>query len=308
LDDDEPGQAGAEQQARDEEVQAQAEDVVRGVDAQQFLADAPERVARHVEREGAGRSDGAPSAELHERCGQDEVPHDLVEERRVEGRVVRVGGGPVGRVDLERPRQGGWAAEQLLVEVVADAPDGLRDEQRRRGRIKEQRDVRVPAMEHPDPDRGACRDATPDAQPTLPDRERSPPVIWNLVPARREEVQASADQPGRKGPQRDLAHQRRVAAHGAPATLGDRDRGKNGRHVRKAVRMHDQRPDMNAVRRRTRNERVDHGLMMSTARPPAAPAFARANRAGTLGGVRTTTRREAVPPGMITSACTSLVP
>ncbi len=44
--------------------------------------------------------------------------------------VLRVTGGAVGRGDLKTPGQRGRAAEQLLVEVVADPADRLRDEQR----------------------------------------------------------------------------------------------------------------------------------------------------------------------------------
>ena len=53
----EPRRRGDEEHERDEEVQPQPEDVVGGVDAQQLLADAPERVAGDVEREQARRPD-----------------------------------------------------------------------------------------------------------------------------------------------------------------------------------------------------------------------------------------------------------
>ena len=55
----------------------------------------------------------------------------LVEERRVEQRVVGEAGRDrrVGPVDLEAPRQVGRQAEQLLVEVVAEPAERLRDQQ-----------------------------------------------------------------------------------------------------------------------------------------------------------------------------------
>ncbi len=56
LDAHEPRKAGEAQDARDVQVQPQPEDVVRGVDAQELLADARERVARDVQREQARRA------------------------------------------------------------------------------------------------------------------------------------------------------------------------------------------------------------------------------------------------------------
>jgi len=79
--------------------------VVGGVDAQQLLADAPERVARDVEREQPRRPDPPVVAEPDEERGQPEVPDDLVEERGVERRVVQVARGAVGPVDLEPASQ-----------------------------------------------------------------------------------------------------------------------------------------------------------------------------------------------------------
>ena len=55
LDADEPRDPGDAEDARDVEVEAQAEDVVRGVDAQELLADPRERIAGDVEREQARR-------------------------------------------------------------------------------------------------------------------------------------------------------------------------------------------------------------------------------------------------------------
>jgi hypothetical protein len=60
----------------------------------------------------------------------------------MERRVLQVAAGPVGGVDVKGPGQAGRAAEELLVEVVPCAADGLRDEQRRRGGVHEPRDVR----------------------------------------------------------------------------------------------------------------------------------------------------------------------
>ena len=60
-------------------------------------------------------------------------------------------------VDLEPPREAGRSPEQLLVEVVADAADRLRDQEGRGGRVEEQRDVGSAAMKDPDAGGGSRR-------------------------------------------------------------------------------------------------------------------------------------------------------
>src|SRR3954467_53311 len=127
----EPRQPDDRQHRGDEEVQAQAEDVLGRVDAQQLLEDPEGRVARDVEREEPGCADGAAPSQPHQEGRQGQVPDDLVEEGGGEGGAVEVARQPVVAVDLEAPRQRGRAPVELLVEVVADATDGLRDEQRR---------------------------------------------------------------------------------------------------------------------------------------------------------------------------------
>src|SRR3954447_7768314 len=81
----EPGEAGDGECDGEEEVEAQAEDVVGGVDAQQFLEDAKRGVAGDVEREETGRADVAVVPKPDQRGGEREVPDDLVEEGGVGG-------------------------------------------------------------------------------------------------------------------------------------------------------------------------------------------------------------------------------
>src|SRR3954469_10751869 len=196
----EPRQPDDRQHGGDEEVQAQAEDVLGRVDAQQLLEDSEGRVPRDVEREEPGCPDGAAPSQPHQEGRQGQVPDDLVEEGGVEGGAVEVASGPVVAIDLEPPRQRGRAPVELLVEVVADAPDGLRDEQGRGGGVEEARDVGARAAQAPDPGGRAQRDAAPDPQAALPDRERSPPVVGDLVPARGQEVEPAPDDPGGEAP------------------------------------------------------------------------------------------------------------
>ena len=107
----------------------------------------------------------------------DEVPDQLVEEGRVEGRAVEVLERPVRGRDLEPPRQLGRLAVELLVPPVADAADPLREQEARRGRVHELRDAVRP--------RGARRSrrrsspkriAAPDAEAALPHLEDALPL------------------------------------------------------------------------------------------------------------------------------------
>src|SRR6185312_2801457 len=81
---DEPQQPDEAQDDRDEEVQAQAEDVVGVVDALGLLEDPKARIAGHVEREQARRPDLAPRPQPHQEGGERQVPDELVEEGRLE--------------------------------------------------------------------------------------------------------------------------------------------------------------------------------------------------------------------------------
>jgi hypothetical protein len=74
---------------------------------------------------------------------QQQVPDQLVQECRVKSRVLRVADRAVRGTDLKAPGQRRRAAKQLLVEVVADPADRLRDEQRGSGCVHEGRDVRA---------------------------------------------------------------------------------------------------------------------------------------------------------------------
>ena len=79
----EPHQAAGAEDRGDEKVQPQAEDVMSGVDAQEFLEDAKPRVAGDVEGEQPGRADLASAAQPDEGAGEREVPDQLVEKRRL---------------------------------------------------------------------------------------------------------------------------------------------------------------------------------------------------------------------------------
>ena len=197
----EPGHADPRAGDRQQQVPPQAEDMRGGVDAQQFLDDAEGAVAGDVQCEQAGG--GWPVVPEPRARGQDEVPQQLVEESRVEGRLCGVAVGPVLGVDLDCPRQVGGAPEEFLVEVVADAPDRLCDQERRRGGVHEAGEVGAGAFDAPEADYRCRARSRPRSPDRLPRSRRAPPVFERVSRGGREEVQASADDAGRKGPQRD---------------------------------------------------------------------------------------------------------
>src|SRR5919197_1105328 len=79
----------------------------------------------------------AAAAEPDQRGGESEVEDELVEECGVKGGVALVAVRAEGGVDAQRPRQARRAAEQLLVEVVADEAGRLGDEDARRRGVHE---------------------------------------------------------------------------------------------------------------------------------------------------------------------------
>src|SRR3954447_1508861 len=171
----EPPHARDAEKGRNEEVQSQPQDVVRGIDPQRLLEYAKARVAGDVQREDPRRTNPSPSTKDDQGGRQCEIEDQLVEKGRMERREVLVAGGPMGRVDPQAPRQRRRGTEQLLVEVVADPPDGLGDEQARRRAVHEGGDVHASPAQTPDPDGRAQGDSAPDAETTPPDGERPPP-------------------------------------------------------------------------------------------------------------------------------------
>src|SRR6185437_8273399 len=106
--------------------------------------------------------------------------------------------------DLQAPRHGGLAAEKLLVEVVAEASDRLRQNDPGRDCVAKcgQRYAPTPAG-----DPGAYpaeRDGAPDSQPAVPDAQRgngSGPTVAEIgPPVSGQVIQPAADKPERHGP------------------------------------------------------------------------------------------------------------
>src|SRR5581483_10059964 len=187
-----------------------------------------------------------------------EVEDQLVQEGRLERGGVQVLGRdaachPVLERDLQAPGQRGRAAEQLLVEVVADPADALRHQQGGRDRVHELGRVDAVAAQPPQADHGRQRDAAPDAEAAVPDREHAVPDVRDVHRGGDVEVDPAADDPGRDAPQRDVAHDVGVAADGPPPPPGDDDRQGDADQARQGVEVNDQRADAEAVDRRAGN-------------------------------------------------------
>src|SRR5699024_9201196 len=98
-----------------------------------------------------------------------DVPDQLVQEGRMEGGELFVTGRSVGRVDRQRPRQVGGAAEELLVEPVAEPPDPLRQDDSGRECVSERPEPHSTAPTHQPHAEATEWDRTPDPEATVPD-------------------------------------------------------------------------------------------------------------------------------------------
>ena len=108
----------------------------------------------------------APFDDVDEERRGEQVPEELVQERRVIGRLIDRCERPVGRVDLEAPGQVGRLSEELLVPPVADPPHRLRHEQAWRETVGEEPYVRA----------GPLRDeASDETTRAIPPQTPSPP-------------------------------------------------------------------------------------------------------------------------------------
>ena len=129
--------------------------------------------------------------------------------------------------DLEAPRDGGLATVQLLVEVVADTTDGLREQDSGRNRITE-RGHRNAASTAADPRTDAAEEhCSPDSEASLPHLEC---VEWLTVlaeisgPVGQNVVEPATDQTEGNGPDRDVENGPLLAAAGDPTTISPHDR------------------------------------------------------------------------------------
>ena len=87
----------------------------------------------------------------------------------MEGRVLRVPGRPVREIDLQTPRQRRRPPEQLLVEIVAEPTDRLRDHDCRADRVHQPEQIEMPAARQHRENQQTAENRTPDRQAAAPD-------------------------------------------------------------------------------------------------------------------------------------------
>ena len=226
-------------------------DLVGRVDPQQLHPEAAEAVDRDVGREHPRRARAQPSLDQEdEDRRRPEVPEQLVEEGRMEGRLVEVVERPVDRVDLEPPREVGRLPEELLVPPVAEPADTLGEEEPGREAVRQQPDVGARALRDDPADETPGRDPAPDPEPAAPDRERSPPLVGHLAPARREVVEASADDARGDAPDRAAEDEIPVAAAVHPPLACDVRRERDRREQGQAVHVDGQWAEIERARAR----------------------------------------------------------
>src|ERR1700733_5367927 len=131
--------------------------------------------------------------------------------------------------DLQTPRHRGLAAEQLLVEVVPDPADRLRENDAGCDRVAERR-KRNPTTSAGDPGAHPAKgDGAPDSQSAVPDaqrRYRSGTTLAEIrSPVGRQVIQAPTDESERHGPQRDVVDHAALTAARNPASVTDQQRG-----------------------------------------------------------------------------------
>src|SRR5690606_33006063 len=132
-------------------------------------------------------------------------------------------------------------------EVVAEAPDALRDHDAGLHGVgyRGERDAPPAAADpHADP---AERDRPPDAQPTVPDEQRLDRLVGRVrpeveLPVGDDVVEPAADEPEGHGPDGEVGDRARVAAPGAPAALPHDDGDHDTEHDAEGVGPDGDRP------------------------------------------------------------------
>src|SRR5436190_13377398 len=271
--DEEPGRED-EEHDRDQRVDPQPEEVVRGIDPQELLEEPPEAVVGDVQREQRRRPDPEPPTDEDQQPRADRVVDELVEEGRVVGAralVLERNIAFVLNVDLQPPGQARRFAVELLIPVVAPPADPLREQEPRCDGVHEQEDAGAGAVDDPGTDHAAEEDPAPDAEAALPDRERAPPVVGHLVPARDVVVSAGPDDAGCDAPDRHPQHQVGVAAEPLPAHPRQPDAGDDREQQHQAVHVDRPAEDVEdaGVRRRDRGEQQGHRRDMLPVGPKA---------------------------------------
>ncbi|SKZ25216.1 Uncharacterised protein [Mycobacteroides abscessus subsp. abscessus] len=180
-------------------------------------------------------TDAEVAVDEHQDHDDQEIPQELVQERRVDDRddlAVRHSRDQAGvglsrcvdaLVDLEAPRDVGRPAVEFLVEVVAEAADGLGEQDRRRDGVGKRRQFDAHAPGADPRTEAAEQHGAPDAETAVPDLEcvdRGFAAVTEVdLPVGEHVVDATTDQAERNRPDRDVENLARTPTTGNPPTV-----------------------------------------------------------------------------------------
>ncbi|CKT27002.1 Uncharacterised protein [Mycobacterium tuberculosis] len=208
-----------------------------GIVTQQLNTESPGAVESDIEPKQSPVADDEPAVNVDQCDEYQNIPDQFVEERWLHDerhltrrdavqriRDVESGGVPAVE-DLQTPRHSGFPAVELLIEVVSEPTDSLRQHDTRRHRIKQdgQRDSTTPAANPRAHDTKGYR--TPDAQAPIPDSQcRGQPgttVTEICPPVGSQVIEPAANQAERHGPQGDVVGHAALAAAGCQPAIPD---------------------------------------------------------------------------------------
>ena len=309
--DDEVDRRAHEQQGGGEDVDADAGDEgVRGVRAQEFDDESACTVPGHVQCEQSAVTDAESPVENHEHENHEHVPHQLVQEGGVDDLVHLTGRGPVDQVgsgldavgalvDLQPPRHRCRSAVELLVEVVAQPPDRLGEQDRGRDGIAE-RGQPDTVTARTDPRAEGTEDhRTPDSETAVPDLEDVDRGLAAAAevdrPVGEDVIDTATDQTEGHCPDGNVEDFTGLAAACDPAAIPPPDRDDDADDDAQRIRPQRDRPEMPDPLRRTgdigeqRRRRRDHGHTLTDRRrhtiaPPGRFVRSDVTCAGHLGG------------------------
>ena len=232
--------------------------MVRGVDPDELDPEAPERVERDVEGEQAPAAAGGSAARRRRRGRR---PPQEVPERsrrgtrggRSPGRSLRAAG---GRGRSRGPRAGRSAFRRApgSTSCRSDPPPVRRAGPGARQSASKP-DVGACALRDEAADETAGGDPAPDAEAALPDRERPPPLVGHLVPARREVVQPRTDDARADAPDGAAEDEVPVTAAVDESMTGDPDADADRGEQRQPVHVDRERAEVDGAARRARGSR-----------------------------------------------------
>ena len=158
---------------------------------------------------------------------------DLARGYAVQGVDVNQPGRVTPIENLHAPRHRGLAAVQLLVEIVAQTPDRLRQHDTRGDRVAEGRQRNSPAAACDPSPNTAERDGTPDSEAPLPDPKRrtktGAPRTEIGFPVGHHVIEPASDETERHRPYRDVVDDTALTTAGRPPAITDQQRGDDAR-------------------------------------------------------------------------------